>query len=125
MHRERSFGLTMATVCGLLAGYWFWRGHVAVANILSLVALGFLVPALLRPTFLRRPSSAWMKVAQGLGWVNTRVLLSAFFLLVITPAGLIARLARWDPLRMRCSRGSGWVPYPARIRDPKHYERMY
>jgi len=65
-----------------------------------------------------------MRLAHVLGWVNSRVLLTALFFLVLTPMGLVLRLAGRDPLRLRRREGSGWSPYPPRFRDPKHYERM-
>ena len=55
-----------------------------------------------------------------------RLLLSAAFFLVLTPVGLAVRLVGWDPLwRRKGRRHSGWVPYPKRFHDVKHYERMY
>ena len=123
---ERSFGLSMAVVCGLLAGYGLWRGWETTAWGFTLLALGLLIPALIRPTLLRAPRDLWLHLAQLLGWVNTRVFLTAFFGLVLTPVGLVLRLGGWDPLRRQRRRdGSGWLPYPERLKDTKHYEHMY
>ena len=91
-----------------------------------LIAVALLVPAVTRPTLLRIPSRLWWRLAHAIGWVNTRVLLSACFLLLLTPIGVLMRLCGWDPLHRRVrQQGSGWVPRPARYQDPKHYERMY
>ena len=37
----------------------------------------------------------------------------------------IWRLTGKDPLARRRSTWPGWSPYPARYRDPRHFERMY
>ena len=127
MHeRERSFGLTVGPMCAFLAGMSAWRGHTTLAAGIGLVAVGLWVLALIRPSLLRLPSALWWRLAHGLGWVNSRVLLSALFVLILTPVAVVLRCAGWDPLRIRKSpRGSGWVPSPERHQDPKHYERMY
>ena len=126
MSHERSFGLTVGTACALLAALSLWRGHLVVAKGLGLAALLLAAPALLRPSLLAGPAAVWARYSRALGWVNARVLLSAMFWVVLTPMAVVLRGARWDPLRLRhARRGSGWVPCPARHRDPKHYERMY
>ena len=124
--QERSFGLSLAVACGLTAGFWFWRGKGGAAAVLGIVAVSVLVPALVRPTLLRTPRRLWMGFAQRLGWVNSRLLLSVFYMVVLTPIGLLLRLTGWDPLRLkRQNVKSHWLPYPDRIRDPRHYERPY
>ncbi|MBI2495064.1 MAG: hypothetical protein HYY59_07510 [Candidatus Omnitrophica bacterium] len=124
--QERSFGLSVGLIFGLLAAFALWRGRPAVGWVCGLIAVALVVPALTRPAWLRIPSRLWWRLARALGWVNTRVLLSVFFFFVVTPTGLVMRLCGWDPLhRRRASRGSGWVPHSERYRDPKHYERMY
>lgn len=124
--QERTFGLSVGGVCALVAAYFLWRGRTTSAVMFGLVAVGLILPALTRPSLLRVPSALWWKVAHGLGWLNGRILLSGMFLLVFTPVGMIFRLAGRDPLgRGRRGSGSGWVPYPERQRNPKHYDRMY
>ena len=41
------------------------------------------------------------------------------------PVSVIWRLLGKDPLERRRGQSTGWSPYPARYRDPRHYERMY
>lgn len=122
--RERSFGLSVGAVCGLLAGVSAWRGHTLPAAGLGFVAVGLIVPALLRPLLLRRPSTVWWRFAEALAWVNGRVLLSLLFFGLLTPLGCVMRLGGWDPMHRR-RRTSGWEPSPEHLRDPKHYERLY
>ena len=124
--KERSFGLSVGAACAALALFAAWRGRVLPSWILGSVAAALVVPALARPTLLRAPSAVWWRAARLLGWINSRVLLSACFFLILTPVGIALRLCGRDLLRLKRHRqGSGWLPYPERVRDPKHYERMF
>lgn len=40
----------------------------------------------------------WMKFAHVLGWVNTRVILSVFYLVILTPFGLLLKVFKKDLL---------------------------
>ena len=121
----RSFGFSIGAVCGLMAAFSFWRGHDMRAWGWTAVSIALLAPAFLYPSLLRVPSAVWWRFARALGWVNARVLLSAFFFLVLTPLGLAMRLGGWDPMQRRRGRSTGWFPYPERVRSAKHYDRMY
>ncbi|MDP3722473.1 MAG: SxtJ family membrane protein [Candidatus Omnitrophota bacterium] len=124
--QERSFGLCIGAVCGLLALLTAWRGHPVAPWILGNLSLWLIGLGWLRPSTLHIPSRFWWRLAHALGWINTRVLLTFCFFTVVTPTGVILRRCGWDSLhRRRAGRGSGWVPHPDRHRDPKHYERMY
>ena len=124
---ERAFGLTVGLVCAMLALRTGWRhGPTVPAQVLGGIASGLLLSAWFRPSLLRSLNRWWMRLARLLGWINNRLILGAVFLALMTPLGLMFRLAGRDFLRLRRPRGaSGWVPYPARYQDPKHYERMY
>jgi hypothetical protein len=123
---ERSFGLSVGPVCGLLGAFTWWRGHQAAGIGLVTVAVLLIIPALTWPSLLKGPNAVWWQVAGALGWMNTRLILSALFLVVFTPASAVARVMGWDPLRRHRRAGrDGWGAYPERIRDPAHYKRMY
>jgi hypothetical protein len=79
---------------------------------------------LVAPPVLRVPNRLWWRFAQALGWFNSRVLLSVFFGVVLTPVGVVMRLTGHNPLR-HTGKGTSWGEYPARHRDPKHFERMF
>ena len=102
----------------------WWRAHPLAADVLAGSGVLLVLFGLVAPSALRIPNRVWWRFAQILGWVNTRVLLTAFFALVLTPAGLIMRLLGRNPLHGAAA-SSNWGPYPARRSDPKHYERMY
>src|SRR5439155_1111380 len=80
-----------------------------------------LVAGLAHPPLLKYPSAAWWKFSRALGYVNARVLLTILFAVVLVPVSVIWRLLGKDPLERRRGRSTGWSPYPARYRDPRHY----
>jgi len=61
---------------------WVFAGAGLAALALALVARPFWL-------FLFR---SWMKLAEGVGWVMTRVILTLFYFLVLTPFGVFRRL---------------------------------
>ncbi|HSE96487.1 MAG TPA: SxtJ family membrane protein [Methylomirabilota bacterium] len=121
---ERGFGLALGTVGALVAAHALWRGRGPVALGAGVLAGVLLGAALVAPAILRWPRRGWMRLAHALGWVNTRILLSVVFFLIVTPVGVVLRLCGWDPLGRRPA-GAGWTSYPERRRDPRHYEKMY
>lgn len=121
---ERSFGLTIGTACAVLALAAVWRGHWDAARWLGAAGAVLAGLAVTRPAWLRVPAHGWSLLAYGLGWVNGRILLSLVFFGFITPMGLVARALGKDLLKRRREHG-GWTPYPRRLADAKHYERMF
>jgi hypothetical protein len=95
----RSFGLLVGGIFGLI-GLWpvVWRqqGPHQWAVALAVLLIG---PALVAPGILGPAYRLWMKLAEVLAWINTRILLGVVFYLVVTPIGLVMRLLKHDPLR--------------------------
>jgi hypothetical protein len=122
--RERAFGVTVGTVLLAIAAYQIWRDRIVVAAIVAATGGVLVLLGLTWPAVLRRPSAAWWRLSHALAYVNTRVLLTVIFPVLLVPIGLIWRVIGRDPLgRRRAS--VGWMPYPARYRDREHYRRMY
>jgi len=94
---NRSFGLVMAGGLGVLAVIRFaWSG--AMAWWLIGLGFGFLLAGLLVPAWLNPVRAGWMKVAEVLGVVNTRILLTVVFVGLITPMALLLRLLGKRPI---------------------------
>jgi len=70
------------------------RGFLAAAALLLAVGL-FVTPV------ARWIALAWLKFAELLGAVNSRILLGAIFYLFLTPIALLARLTRGDFLHLK------------------------
>jgi Saxitoxin biosynthesis operon protein SxtJ len=124
---ERDFGLLVGGVLLALGGWWLYRGrYTALSGLLLAVGATLVLFGALLPKSLVVPNRLWMKLAEAMGFVMTRVILGVVFFLFVTPIGLVRRLFGGDPLGRRAARTeSYWKPYTERRRDPKHYEKMY
>jgi hypothetical protein len=106
----RRFGLVMtitfATIGAVLLARSLDSGLVALA-----VAATFAACALLIPLALRRVERAWMAFARVLGTINTVVILTVAYVLIVTPIAIIRRALAADPLGLRFDRHrpSYWV----------------
>jgi hypothetical protein len=121
---ERSFGLSVGGVCLLLASWLWWRGSDTTWMIFASVGVVLAVSGAVAPSLLRGPNKVWWRFAQVLGFINSRIILGLFFALVLTPVGIVMRVFGRNPLH--AMRGpTNWGVYPSRIRNPRHYERMF
>lgn len=87
-----------------------------------LVVVGTVLPLAVKPFYY-----AWMSLAVVLGFVMTRVILSLFFFLVLTPAGLFFRLIRRDALHRKFDPQAPtyWVKKHYAITDRSRLEKFF
>jgi len=111
---ERSFGVVFAAVFMLVALYPLLKSQpvrtwsLAVAAIFA--ALAWLLPAVLRPLNL-----LWFRFGLLLHKIVNPVVMGAIFFAVILPSGLLMRVFRKDPLKLK--RDPNAITYWTR-RDP-------
>ena len=124
---ERNFGVLVGLVFSALGGWWLFRGKFpALAPLVSGIGAALLILGLFLPRALVIPNRLWMKLAEGLSFVMTRVILGLVFFLVAMPIGLIRMMLGGDSLNRRAApKESYWRPYLARQTDRRHYEKMY
>jgi hypothetical protein len=106
---QRKFGLLMAGAFCLL-GLLRWAIHhfAAFPVYFFVVAAVFAVLGLVAPRVLQPVFVVWMKFAEVLNWVMTRIFLAVAWYLIITPTSLIMRLGRKeDPMKR------AWLPAEA------------
>jgi hypothetical protein len=122
---EKEFGLIVGGVFALLGVWWLYRGKFGTAAyVLSAAGSILVLCGLVFPRLLIVPRQFWMKLAEAMAYVSSRIILAIIFFLVLTPIGLVKRAMGWDPLERRSgSRDSFWRTY--RVRDREHFERMY
>jgi hypothetical protein len=97
---DRSFGLTIAAVCGVIGvvrpifhhshAFW-WLG----------AALAVLLFALLWPAALHPLNRLWLRLGLLLYKVVNPVVMTLLYGVAIVPMGLLMRLCGKDPLRLR------------------------
>ncbi len=121
----RKFGLVTAAMLVLFFDVlipWIWDfappvWPLVVASILILMALAY--PKSLGPVY-----TVWMKFANVLGWINTRILLGLIFYTLFMPVGFVVRAVS-DPMRRKQDNESD--SYREESRQPKieNMERPY
>ncbi len=123
----RNFGLLVGGVFAALGLLALWRGKPVYPWLLTpglaLVVLGAVLPRTLKYVYI-----AWMTLALILGFIVSHVILTVFFFLVITPIGLVARLAGKDFLRLKLDRQakSYWIPRERKeSKTAADYERQF
>lgn len=120
-----TFGVTMTVAFAIVAAIRVWRrGFDAFAIALFAIAALFALGALVAPAMLTPIRRWWMRLAEVLGWINTRILLILIFYLVVTPLGLVMRLFRRPPLDM-ARRDSYWTEPPPNSYGDRHYEKQF
>lgn len=124
----RNFGFSFGFVAAIIGLFMMWRGRIPLAEGLLAVAAGFFLVGVFAPGFLRPAYGPWMKFAEVLGYINTRLLLSLFFLVGVTPTGLLMRLSGKDPMaRTFKKKGerSYWTKPTPHGDGTRHFERQF
>jgi hypothetical protein len=123
----RKFGWVVGGVFTLIGALMAVRGKPHFPWFLSpgvtLIAVGTILPLALKWIYI-----AWMTLALMMGWIVSNVILTLFFYLVVTPVGLVARLAGKDFLnrKMECRSQSYWTQRPAaEAIDRAQYEKQF
>ncbi len=123
----RNFGFTFASVSAIFFGILTWKGRPS-ALYFALVAAGFALAGAVAPGLLRPFHGPWMKFAELLGVVNTRVLLAIFFFVGLTPISALMRMIGKDPMNRRF-KGKGatsyWIAPPVHPDGVRHFDRQF
>lgn len=122
----RNFGLLFAALGILTGAFMVWKGNTGAWVAFSLAA-AFLCTGVFLPRVLAPVYRSWMRLAAILAWLNTRLLLSVFFYLVVTPIGLVMRFMRKDLLQQRIDRTapSYWHKRTAGETEKERYEHLF
>lgn len=79
------------------------------SEVLFFIALGVGVVSLLSSRLADGVLWIWEKIAFLLGWINTRIILSAIFFLFLVPISFVYRLVSTDPLRLRRPKDTNFI----------------
>ena len=111
---NRKFGYTVSIALLVIAAYHLLFKHKQ-DNIIGIIAMVLLATTLLVPYWLTPLRLGWDKLGHVLGIINTYVLLSLFYCVILTPLGIIMRLLGKDILKLIRSNSqiSYWEQSPA------------
>lgn len=103
---SRNFGLLVGGVFSVI-GLWPALVRGLDLRLWAVVVGGLLVVGgVISPTLLSPFYKVWMRVGHVLGWINTRILLSIVFYVIVTPIAILFRLMGKDTMRQAFSEGS-------------------
>ena len=123
----RKFGLVMGVALAVMfGGVLPWLFNRAFPMWPHVAGGIFVVIALVAPRALAWPHRLWMLVGHGLGWFNSRLILSVLFFVLIFPIGLVMRLfGRTAMLRRRDAQATTYRIASSRTPDAKSMERPF
>jgi hypothetical protein len=121
----RSFGLIVGGIFALI-GLWPAVARGEVFRLWALVLAGLLIlPALICPRYLQLPHRLWMTLGEGLGWLNTRIILGVVFYVLFTPVGWVMRLRGKDLMRRRWEPAANTYRVARQPRPSAHMTRQF
>ena len=121
----RKFGLTFGAVFAVLAA-WFRAAPLPLAAF-SVLSLGMLAAAFLRPSLLAVPSRLWMRLGELMHRVVSPVVLGIMYVGLFVPFGLLRRWLGGDPLKRRydAAVASYWTQCPPRSRKLDDFRQQF
>jgi hypothetical protein len=108
----RRFAFPVGGAFLVLGALLIWRGRMVIGSGVAGLGAALLLAGLIVPTRLGPVERGWMAFAERLSRITTPILMSVIFFLVLTPVGLIARLAGHQPLTRRQEGGGFWTGRP-------------
>jgi hypothetical protein len=125
--RAVEFAWMLAGLSLAAAAFASWRHHPVRAAVAAGVGAIAVAVAFLLPRVWILAFRAWMKLAEGMGWVSTRVILALFYLLVLTPFGLVRRLSGKPTLdtAWRDGKATYWVEREPVEASIERYAKRY
>lgn len=101
---------TATIAAGLLVFHYFLAIRKGSDNlILFYIALAVLLVGLFVKPLGNFISYIWAKLAEGLGWFNSKVILSIAFYVVMTPFALLYRIFNKDSLMLKRRRDTYYI----------------
>lgn len=92
------FGIFIPIIFGVILPLIY--GH-SLRSLPLFFGLPFIFLGLFFPKKLNLIYIFWMKIGFILSWINSRLILFLIFIFVLLPISLIAKLFRYDPLKLR------------------------
>ena len=99
--QNNKFGYTVGIALLVLAAFRIFIRHQNMWWILAAIAVILLLLALVKPLWLNPLRLVWDKIGHVLGIINTYILLTLFYFVILTPLSLVMRLFGKDILKLK------------------------
>jgi heme/copper-type cytochrome/quinol oxidase subunit 4 len=122
----KKFGLLIGAILFLGSLYLLWKQHpYAVAGFI--LGVVFTALAFVRPVVLKPLQRVWMAMAVVMGFVMSRIIVTAVFYGMVTPIGLAGRLTgkKFLDLKMDKAAASYWIRRDQAKAEKSAYERQF
>jgi hypothetical protein len=121
-----SFAVVVSTALLVIAAFQWRRGapQWVLVTLLSIAAM-LLLGAAVAPSLLRPVYRGWMRLGEMLAFVNTRIILTLIFFLVVTPIGLLMRLFGRSPIAVAKRNDSYWTDVETHSYGDRHVEKQF
>ena len=106
MQNHDRFKTILVIVIGFTALGWFIRYRWGTETYLDRIAFGIGAISIFIPPAAKAIEWLWLKFAMGLGWINSRILLSIIYFVFLMPIAWISRLFTKDPLMLKAKGSS-------------------
>src|SRR3982750_3294197 len=121
----RKFGFTVGAAFLAFGSIALWRGKQRTATVLLALGGLLVVAALVAPTALGPVERAWMGLAHAISRVTTPIFMGIVYFLVMTPIGLVRRLAGSPIVARTDGATTRWTPHPRDHAVAEQMEHQY
>jgi hypothetical protein len=121
----RSFGFILAGGF-LVIGLWPMVFRHQDPRVWALVITGiFALGGLFVPSALRQPYRIWMALGLGLGWVNSKILLTIIFYGLVAPTRLLVTAMGRDPMQRKFDQARSTYRVSRKPRPISHMKHQF
>ena len=106
MNSKNNAKTILIKVIGFLIIGFFFTSNETVSKTLFIICAVISLAELISPTLGSYIVWFWNELAHMPGWINTRILLSIVFYVLLLPIAFIYRLTKKDSLQRKKQRGS-------------------
>jgi len=99
--RVKALETILVLVLALLVWYYFGQNRYVLIAAIVLAGIGVFIPVLAEKIHV-----LWMKLGEGLGFITSKIILTAIFFLFLVPIAWIAARFRKPVMKMKRNEGS-------------------
>lgn len=119
------FGYTVAIGLLVLSAFRIFIKHKQGWWVAFAIAIVLLLFSLFKPVLLNALRLTWDKIGHVLGTINTYVLLTVFYFLILSPLGMIMRLFGKDILQLKWLKNKNTYWEDASLKEANNMENQF